>query len=399
MKFASRLNDITPALTLSISARAKSMEKAGLDVCNFSAGRPEFDTPAHIKEAAKRALDRGETKYGPVGGVPELRELVAQKLRSENGLAYTAENVAICNGAKHALYNLMLTLIEPGDEVLLHSPYWLTFPEIVRLAGGTPRSLQTSLATGYKFTADQLRAAITPKTRAFIFNSPTNPTGAVFTPEEIESFARVMVEKDILMISDEIFEKIIYSDVPHVSPASFGPDIFARTVICHGFSKIYSMTGWRVGYMAGPQEIIDSVIKAQSHCTSNVCSFAQHGAMSCYTDRESEAAVAHFMELYRERRELMYEMVRQIPGVRCHKPEGTFYLFPDISETGMTSMQYSEWLLETHHVATVPGIVFGADDHVRFSFATDLERIEKAANRLARAEAPLPSKGYVPAAS
>jgi len=209
-----------------------------------------------------------------------------------------------------------------------------------------------------------------------------------FTPEEIKLLAQVIVEKDILVISDEIFEKIIYGDMKHVSIASFGPEIFARTVICHGFSKIYSMTGWRVGYMAGPKPIIDAVIKAQSHCTSNVCSFAQIGAMSCYADRESDASVAHFMQLYRERRELMYEMIRQVPGLRCHKPQGTFYLFPDISETGMTSMQYSDWLLQTHHIATVPGLVFGADDHVRFSFATDLERIEKAADRLVRATVP-----------
>lgn len=385
LKLAGRLDDITPALTLSISAKAKAMERDGLDVCNFSAGRPEFDTPVHIKEAAKRALDLGETKYGPVGGVPELREIIAKKLNEENGLPYTAENVQVSNGCKHALFNLMLVLIEPGDEVLMHAPYWLTFPEIVRLAGGTPRYIQTSLSTGYKFTADELREAITPKTRVFIFNTPTNPTGAVFTPAEIEAIAQVAVEKDILVVSDEIFEKIIYDpNLPHVSISSFGREIFQRTIVCHGFSKIYSMTGWRVGYMAGPVGIIDAVIKAQSHCTSNVCSFAQHGAITCYSDPESDAAVEHFMELYRERRELMYDMVSKVPGLRCHKPEGTFYLFPDISETGMDSVEFSNWMLEKHQIATVPGLVFGADDHVRFSFATDIEKIQKAADRLVR---------------
>jgi len=384
MKFASRLKDVTPALTLSMSARAKEMQARGLDVCNFSAGRPEFDTPVHIKEAAKAALDRGETKYGPVGGVPELRDLIAQKLRSENKLPYSAENVAVCNGAKHALYNLMLTLAEPGDEVLMHTPYWLTFPEIVRLAGATPTFLQTTHASGYKFTPDQLRAAITPRTKAFIFNTPSNPCGAVFTQKEIEGIAEVIVEKDILVISDEIFEKIIYSDVPHFSIASLGPELLKRTVICHGFSKIYSMTGWRVGYMAGPREIIDAVIKAQSHCTSNVNSFAQHGSMACYADPRSEGSVKEFMRMYRERRELMYNMIINVPGLKCHKPDGTFYLFPDISGTGMRSMQFSEWLLETHQIATVPGIVFGADDHVRFSFATDIDRIQRAASRLAQ---------------
>lgn len=381
MKLASRLDNITPALTLSISAKAKALEQDGLKVCNFSAGRPEFDTPVHIKEAAKAALDRGETKYGPVGGVPELREIVAHKLREENSLPYAMENIAVSNGCKHALFNLMLTLVEPGDEVLLHSPYWLTFPEIVRLAGGVPRYLQTSLETRYKFTAAQLRDAVTSKTRVFIFNSPTNPTGAVFTPDEIHAIAEVCIEKNLLVISDEIFEKIIYSDTPHVSIASFGEEIFERTIVCHGFSKIYSMTGWRVGYMAGPRSIIDAVITAQSHCTSNVCSFAQHGAMACYTDPRSDQAVQDFIQLYRERRERMFEMVSSVPGLRCHKPEGTFYLFPDIAETGMGSMEFSSWLLEKHRIAVVPGVVFGADDHVRLSFATDLEKIEMAAER------------------
>ena len=382
MNFASRLDNITPALTLSISATAKALEHDGIDVCNFSAGRPEFDTPAHIKEAAKRALDRGETKYGPVGGIPALRDIVAHKLTAENSLPYTADNIAICNGCKHALYNLMLVLVEPGDEVLMHAPYWLTFPEIVRLAGGVPTYLHTTLHSGYKFTAAQLRAAISPRTKVFLFNSPTNPTGAVFTPEEIKAIAEVIVEKELLVVSDEIFEKIIYSDVPHVSIASFGPDIARRTIVCHGFSKIYSMTGWRVGYMAGPPEVIHAVITAQSHCTSNVCSFAQYGAIACYTDPESAAAVEHFMSLYRERRALMYELVSNVPGWRCHKPEGTFYLFPNISDTGMQSLEFCAWLLQTHHIAAVPGIVFGADDHVRFSFATDREKIEKAAGRL-----------------
>jgi aspartate aminotransferase len=383
-RFASRLADVTPALTLSISARAKEMQRSGKDVCNFSAGRPEFDTPEHIKAAAKRALDLGETKYGPVGGMPELRQAIAAKLSNENGLAYEAENIAVSNGCKHSLYNLMLVLIEPGDEVLIPAPYWLTFPEIVRLAGGVPVFIPTRLDGGYKFTPDQLRAHVTPRTKALIFNSPGNPTGAVFTPGEIEAIARVVVEKDLLVVSDEIFEKIIYPAIPHVSIASFGRNIFQRTIVCHGFSKIYSMTGWRVGYMAGPKPVIEAVIKAQSHCTSNVCSFAQYGGIACYSDERSAEAVAHFMELYRERRELMYEMVSKMPGLRCHKPDGTFYVFPEIAGTGMKSLQYSEYLLDTFHIATVPGIVFGADDHVRFSFATDVERIHKAADRLLR---------------
>ncbi|WP_437820129.1 pyridoxal phosphate-dependent aminotransferase [Sorangium sp. So ce1078] len=383
MHISQRVRLLTPALTLSVSARAKAMQNRGIDVCNFSAGRPEFDTPDHIKAAAQRALDEGKTKYGPVGGEPELREVIAHKLRTENGLAYTAENVAVNNGAKHALFNLMMVLLEPGDEVLIHAPYWLSFPEMVKLAGGVPVLIETDLASGYKFTPAELERAITPRTRLLIFNSPSNPSGAVFTPEEIRGIAKVIVDKKLLVVSDEIFEKIVYDGAEHVSIGSMSPEAFARTIVVSGFSKIYSMTGWRVGYMAGPVEIINAVISAQSHSTSNVCSFAQYGGVAAYTDERSSQCVEQMRQAYVQRRRAMMDLLADVPGLRCRMPEGTFYLFPYIGDTGMRSVEFCEALLESQKVAAVAGAVFGADDHIRLSFATDLEVIEKGMKRLA----------------
>lgn len=382
MHIAERIGLVTPALTLAVSAKAKAMQAEGIDVCNLSAGRPEVDTPDHIKLAAKKALDEGKTKYGPVGGEPELREVIAHKLRTENGLDYTAENIAVNNGCKHSLFNLMMVLLEPGDEVLIHSPYWLSFPEMVRLAGGVPVFIKTDIHNGYKFTPEQLRQSITSKTRLLIFNSPSNPTGAVYTSAEIQAIAKVVVEKRIWVVTDEIFEKIIYDGAIHVSLASIGSEIFARTIVTSGFSKIYSMTGWRVGYMAGPEEVIKAVNTTQSHSTSNVCSFAQYGGIAAYADPKSQVWVEQIKQAYLERRDLMLKLINTIPGLSCHKPEGAFYLFPNISKTGIKSLEFCDALLEAEHVAAVAGIVFGADDHIRLSFATDLQVIEKAMKRL-----------------
>ena len=378
-----RVTSVTPALTLAMSAKAKSMQAAGIDVCNFSAGRPEIDTPDHIKAAAKKALDEGRTKYGPVGGEPELKEAIAHKLQTENGLNYTTENIAVNNGAKHSLFNLMMVLLEPGDEVLIHAPYWLTFPDMVKLAGGVPVIIETDQKNGYRLTPDQIRKAVTPRTRLLIFNSPCNPTGTVYTPEEIRAIGEAVVEKNLLVISDEIFEKIIYDGTTHVSIASFGKEIFDRTIVVSGFSKIYSMTGWRVGYMAGPTEIIKAVNATQSHSTSNVCAFAQIGAVACYADPRSNECVEQIRQGYLERRKLMMDLLADIPGLTCHKPEGTFYLFPNISQTGMKSIEFCDALIDKAHVAAVAGLVFGADDHIRLSFASEPHLIEKGLKRLA----------------
>ncbi|AFZ30677.1 Aspartate transaminase [Gloeocapsa sp. PCC 7428] len=380
MKLAARVGEVTPSLTLAIAAKAKAMKLDGIDVCSFSAGEPDFDTPAHIKAAAQKALDEGKTKYGPAAGEPKLRQAIARKLQNENHLDYNAENVIVTNGGKHSLFNLMLALIEPGDEVIIPAPYWLSYPEMVKLAGGKPVIVQTDAATEYKITPAQLRSAITANTKLFIFNSPCNPTGVVYTPTEIQALAEVIVEQDILVVSDEIYEKIIYDDAKHVSIGSLGKDIFARTIVSSGFAKAYSMTGWRLGYLAGAVELIKAVSTIQGHSTSNVCTFAQYGAIAAFED--SQDCVEQMRLAFAERRQVMLERIRDIPGVSCAPPNGAFYLFVNISKTGLSSLEFCDSLLETQQVAAVPGIAFGADDHIRLSYATDMASIEKGMDRL-----------------
>ena len=380
MKLAARVGDIKPALTLAIAAKAKAMKAEGIDVCSFSAGEPDFDTPAHIKAAAKQGLDEGKTKYGPAAGEPKLRSAIAGKLKRENGLDYQAENVIVTNGGKHSLFNLMLALIEPGDEVIFSAPYWLSYPEMVKLAGGVPVIVQTDASTGYKITPDQLRAAITTNTKLFILNSPSNPTGVVYTPTELQALAEVVVEQDLLVVSDEIYEKILYDGVEHRSIGSLGAEIFERTIISSGFAKAYSMTGWRIGYLAGPTEVIKAAITIQGHSTSNVCTFAQYGAIAAL--ESSQDCVEKMRQAFASRRQVMLDRLSAIPGLSCAPPDGAFYMFVNISKMGLTSLEFCDTLLETQQVATIPGIAFGADDHIRLSYATDMASIEKGMDRL-----------------
>jgi aspartate aminotransferase len=380
MKLAARVGQVAPSLTLSISAKAKAMKAEGIDVCSFSAGEPDFDTPEHIKAAAIAALDAGKTKYGPAAGEPKLREAIARKLRDDNGLCYNAENIIVTNGGKHSLFNLMLVLIEAGDEVIIPAPYWLSYPEMVKLAGGTPVIVPTDASTGYKVTPDQLRSSITPQTKVFVLNSPSNPTGMVYTPDEIKALAEVVVEKDILVVSDEIYEKIIYDGAEHLSIGAIGPQIFERTIISSGFAKAYSMTGWRLGYLAGSVELIKAVNTIQGHSTSNVCTFAQYGAIAALED--SQDCVEEMRQAFAKRREVMFERLNAIPGLYCPKPDGAFYMFPNISKTGLKSLEFCDALLESQQVAVIPGIAFGADDCIRLSYATDMESIEKGMDRL-----------------
>lgn len=379
MKLAARIGKVTPSLTLAIDEKAKAMKAEGIDICSFSAGEPDFDTPAHIKAAAKQALDAGKTKYGPAAGEMKLREAIARKLQTENGLDYKAENIIVTNGGKHSLYNLMMVLLEPGDEVIIPAPYWLSYPEMVTLAGGVSVIVPTDATSNYKITPEQLRAACTPKTRLFVINSPSNPTGMVYTPEELKALAEVVVEKDILVVSDEIYEKIIYDGAQQVSIGSLGAEIFARTIVSNGFAKAYSMTGWRVGYLAGPKEIIKATITLQSHSTSNVCTFAQYGALAAL--ESSQDCVEEMRQAFAERRKVVLEWLNRIPGLTCPIPEGAFYVFPNISKTGMKSLQFCDALLEKG-VAAVPGIAFGSDDCIRLSYATDMATIEKGMARL-----------------
>lgn len=380
MKLASRVNQVTPSLTLAIDSLAKEMKKNGEDVCSFSAGEPDFDTPTHIKAAAKKALDEGKTRYGPAAGEPGLRKAIAEKLLRDNQLAYNADNIIVTNGGKQSLYNLIMALIEAGDEVIIPAPYWLSYPEMVTLAGGTSVIVNTSLENQYKITPEQLEAAITPKTKLFVLNSPSNPTGIVYTPEEIAALAKIVVEKDILVVSDEIYEKILYDGAIHRSIASFGPEIFQRSIISNGFAKAFSMTGWRVGYVAGPVEIVKAMTKIQGHSTSNVCTFAQYGAIAALASPQD--CIEEMVKAFSERRQYILERVRAIPELNCPTPNGAFYVFINISQTGLKSRDFCQKLLETQKVAAIPGIAFGADDCIRLSYATDLKTIEKGFDRI-----------------
>jgi len=379
MKLAARVGEVTPSLTLAIDAKAKAMKAEGIDVCSFSAGEPDFDTPAHIKAAAKQALDEGKTKYGAAAGEPKLREAIAHKLKTDNNLNYQAENVIVTNGGKHSLFNLMLALLNPGDEVVIPAPYWLSYPEMVKLAAGIPVIVDTA-DTGCKITPELLNAAITAKTKLLILNSPSNPTGVVYTPAEIGAIAKVVVERDILVVSDEIYEKIIYDGAEHISIGSCGEDIFARTIISSGFAKAYSMTGWRVGYLAGAKELIKAVSTIQGHSTSNVCTFAQYGAIAAL--QGSQDCVEQMRQAFAERRKVMLQRLNDITELSCAKPDGAFYLFVNIGKIGLTSLEFCDALLEKQQVAAIPGIAFGTDDSIRLSYATDMVSIEKGMDRL-----------------
>ena len=381
MKLAARVKQVTPSLTLVIDAKAKAMKRDGIDVCSFSAGEPDFDTPNHIKLAAADALKSGKTRYGPVVGEPKLREAIAHKLQTDNQLGYSADNIIVTNGGKHSLYNLMMALIEAGDEVIIPAPFWVSYPEMVKLAEGTPVIVQTTAESGYKITPDQLRQAITPKTRLFILNSPSNPTGMVYTPEEVRAIAAVVVEKDILVVSDEIYEKLLYDGAQHLSIGAVNSEVFDRTIISGGFAKAYSMTGWRVGYLAAPLEILKAVSMIQGHSTSNVCTFAQYGAITALEGPQD--CVEQMRLAFAERRQVIFDLVNAIPGLTCLKPDGAFYIFINISKLGMSSLEFCDGLLNEQQVAVIPGVAFGADDHIRLSYATDMTTIERGIDRLA----------------
>ncbi|MEA5512007.1 pyridoxal phosphate-dependent aminotransferase [Crocosphaera sp. UHCC 0190] len=380
IKLATRVGKVPPSITLAIAAKAKAMKTQGIDVCSFSAGEPDFDTPQHIKDAAKLALDSGKTKYGAASGEPKLREAIAKKLRNDNNLNYGPENVIVSNGGKHSLFNLMLALIETGDEVIIPAPYWLSYPEMVKLAAGTPVIVETTAETEYKITPQQLREAITPNTKLFVLNSPSNPTGTVYTPDEIKALAEVIIDHDLLVVSDEIYEKILYDGAEHISIGALGEEIFKRTIISNGFAKSYSMTGWRVGYLAGPTELIKATSIIQSHSTSNVCTFAQYGAIAALED--SQDCVQEMLTAFTQRRRVMVDRIQAMSKLSCSTPMGAFYVFVDISQTGMKSLEFSDALLEAEKVAVIPGIAFGADDCIRLSYATDLGTIEKGMARL-----------------
>jgi aspartate aminotransferase len=388
MKLAARVGQVTPSLTLAIDSKAKAMKRDGIDVLSFSVGEPDFDTPAHIRSAAETAMNQGKTRYGPAAGEPQLREAIAQKLQRDNNLCYEAANIVVTNGGKHSLFNIMMALIEPGDEVIIPAPFWVSYPEMVKLAEGTPVIVQTTTASGFRITPEQLRQAITPKTKFLILNSPSNPTGMVYTPEEVRAIAQVIVEKDIWVISDEIYEKILYDGAEHLSIGAVSAAAFERTIVSSGFAKTYAMTGWRVGFLAAPLPIIKAVEIIQSHSTSNVCTFAQYGAIAAYEG--SQDCVKEMVEAFAERRQVMLDYLNNIPGFTCPAPTGAFYMYPNISKLGVNSLDFCSGLLDKYQVAAVPGVAFGTNDCIRLSYATSVENIRQGMDRLAAYVAAIP---------
>jgi len=381
-KISRRAAALSPSLTLAIDSKAKAMKAAGEDVVGFGAGEPDFDTPDHIKMAAVKALADGFTKYTPSSGIPELREAIAAKFKRENGLTYKPSQIIVSNGGKHSCYNVILATCEEGDEVIIPAPYWLSYPEMAKLAGATPVILETSDQTEFKVNPEQLRAAITPRTRLFILNSPSNPTGSVYTPDEIKALGDVCVEKGVLIMSDEIYEHLLYDGAVHRSVASFSPAHFEHTIIVHGFAKAWSMTGWRLGFLAAPEPIAKAIDAVQSHSTSNPTSFAQRGGVAAISG--SQDHLPRWLAEYAKRRTRAWQMLNAMPGVSCVNSKGAFYLFPNIRNTGLKSADFCARLLEQEKVAAVPGIAFGADDYIRISYATSLANIEKGLERMHR---------------
>lgn len=373
---------ISPSMTFAIDARAKAMQAQGIAVCNFGVGEPDFDTPEHVREAAKAALDAGRTRYGPPAGIQRLRELVAEKLRRENNLPYAASQIVVTTGGKQALVNTIMAVLSAGDEALIPAPYWVSYPEIVKLAYGVPVFVPTTEATGFKITPEHLIAAITPKTRLLILNSPSNPTGAVYTRDELSALAEVLVAHNIAVIADEIYEKLIYNGAEHVSIGSLNEDIFNLTITCNGLSKAYAATGWRLGYAAGPEHVIKAAIDIQSQTTSCTNTFAQYGAIVALEGSNDD--MEKMRKVFEQRRDVLYTRLCEIPGLHVAKPQGAFYIFPNISALKQDSIQFCERLLEQEHVALVPGAAFGADDNIRISYATDMETIEKGVAGLSR---------------
>ncbi|MEM9136238.1 MAG: pyridoxal phosphate-dependent aminotransferase [Cyanobacteria bacterium P01_F01_bin.42] len=380
MKLAARVQTVPESLTLAISAKAKAMKAEGIDVLSFSAGEPDFDTPPHIKEAAQKAIADGKTRYGPAAGEPALREAIAESLKANKGLDYAPEQVIVTNGGKHSLYSLMQVLIEPGDEVLIPSPYWLSYPEMVKLAGGTVKFIETTATQNYKITPEQLKEAIGSNTKLFVFNSPANPTGMVYSPDEVRAIAAVLENTDVAIVSDEIYDQILYDNAEHLSIASISDNIKSKTFISSGFAKSYSMTGWRLGFLVGPQAHVQAMTKLQSHSTSNVCTFAQYGAVAALTG--DQGCVEEMRQAFAKRRQFILSRLQAMAGVDCPKPDGAFYMFPSISASGLGSLEFAKRLLEEHHVATVPGAAFGDDRAIRMSYATSLAAIEQGLDRL-----------------
>jgi aspartate aminotransferase len=381
-KISKRASALSPSLTLVIDSKAKQMKAAGEDVVGFGAGEPDFDTPQHIKDAAAQALASGFTKYTPSSGIPELRQAIADKFKRENGLDYKPSQIIVSSGGKHSCFNVIMALCDEGDEVLIPAPYWLSYPEMVKMASATPVIIETTDQTEFKVSPAQLRAAITSRTRLFILNSPSNPTGSVYSPEEIRMLGDICVEKGVLIMSDEIYEHLTYDGAVVKSVASFSQAHYDHTIIVHGLAKAWSMTGWRLGFLAAPEPIAKAIDAIQSHSTSNPTSFAQKGGVAALNGPQDH--LKPWLAEFAKRRTYAWQKLNSIPGVTCVNAKGAFYLFPNISQLGLKSADFCARLLEQEKVAAVPGIAFGADDYIRLSYATSLANIEKGLERIDR---------------
>ena len=392
MKLSQKAMSIKPSATLAITAKANQMRAEGIDVISFGAGEPDFDTPEHIKKAAISAIEAGFTKYTPVGGIEELKEAIVAKLKRENKVEYDISEVLVSSGGKHSYYNVAQAMFDPGDEVIIPTPYWVSYPPIIKLAGATPVIIETSEEDGFKLSPDELKKVITKSTRALILNSPSNPSGTAYTKEELEEIANIALENNIYILSDEIYEKIIYDGFQQVSIASLSKEIKDKTIILNGVSKTYAMTGWRIGYTAGPKELISAMNRIQSQSTSNPSSISQKAALAALSSPQDD--VYKMVEAFKERRDYIVKKLNSIPGIKCFNPIGAFYVFPNISnyfskkfngKTIENSYDFTNYLLEKAKVAVVPGIEFGKEGYIRLSYATSLEKIKEGLNRLEEA--------------
>ncbi|WP_028783005.1 pyridoxal phosphate-dependent aminotransferase [Thalassobacillus devorans] len=387
MKLASRVQALTPSSTLAITAKAKALKADGHDVIGLGAGEPDFNTPEYILDAASYAMKQGLTKYTPSGGILDLKQAIIEKFSKDQGLNYKDTQIVVTTGAKHALYTLFQVILNPGDEVIVPTPYWVSYPEQVKLAEGKPVFAEAKEENGFKITPEQLESAISSKTKAVIINSPSNPTGMMYTKEELQKLGEVCMKHNLLIVSDEIYEKLIYSEEEHVSIASLSDELYKHTVVINGVSKSHSMTGWRIGYAAGDPDIIKAMTSMASHSTSNPTSIAQYAALAAYTTDEHE--VNKMKQAFAERLEKLYDWIVEIPGVSCVKPKGAFYLFPNVKkaseQNGFETVDaWVEALLEEEKVAVVPGSGFGAPENIRLSYATSLDQLEEAAKRIKR---------------
>lgn len=377
--------NVSPSPTLAIDAKAKALLAAGEDVCGFAAGEPDFDTPEHIKEACIAALKAGKTKYAPTPGIEPLRQAIADKYAADYGLKVAPSQVVVSPGGKFSCYLAVLSVCSPGDEVIIPAPYWVSYPEMVKLAGATPKFVLADDSTGFRLTPAQLEAAITPKTKLLILTSPSNPTGAVYSRAEMEAIVAVAMKHNLYIMSDEIYEHLVYDGVQHVAPATFGKDVEARTIIVSGFSKPYAMTGWRLGTLVAPAPIAKAVAELQSQMSSNATTFAQYGALAALKEKEkTKASLQAMLVAFDRRRKFLHAELNKIPGISCLLAQGAFYLFPNISKFGISDTEFCAKLLEQEKVAAVPGSAFGAEGYLRLSYATSDEIIKKGVERLAR---------------